>query len=214
MDLLSYLYPRTVEELPSPVNGKIKVIKFWGNYRIHVGGLSQSGGLVNTLWDTALKKIHNSSFIIHNSLVLGVGGGTVIKSLNKYFPNAKITAIEIDPLMIKLAKKYFNLDHSKNLRIIIQDAINWVLKNKQKKFDLILVDLYIGKDIPRELESDYFLKALKRILNKKGITIINRLRDKENQKEIDEFIEKLRKNFNFVKMIKPLVNYLIFCSKE
>ncbi len=215
MNFLSFLFPQVIEDINSPINGEIKVIQQYGSIHISVSGLSQSGGLVKNLWESGIKKIHNSKFIIHNSLVLGVGGGTVIKLLNKYYPAAKIVGIEIDPLMIELGKKYFQHNELKNVDIIISDAINWVNKkyheSNHSTFDLILVDLYIGKQMPQGLSDKKFLEKLKALLNANGAIIFNRLRNRENKQEIEEFINRLINIFPSVTIEKPLVNYLIFC---
>jgi len=218
MNFLSYFFPQTIEEINSPINGKIKVIKYFNRFSIQVDNLSQSGGLVEQLWNSGLKKIHNSKFMIHNSLILGVGGGTIIKLLNKHFPDAKITGIEIDPLMIDIARKYFQLNNSKNLKIIISDAIKWVYQNSQKsksaKFDLIIVDLYIGQNIPTRLKDNYLLTSLNNLLSPNGVVIINHLRNKKNAIEVENFVKTLNSIFPKVIIHKPLVNYLLFCYKK
>ncbi len=213
MKLLSFLFPQTIEEINSPLNGKIKIVKFWNNYSIHVAGLSQSGSLVKNLWESGLKELQTTNYPLRTCLVLGVGGGTIIQLINKYYPHAKITGIEIDPLMTKLGQKYFNLDNAKNVNIIISDVINWVKKNNTKKFDLILIDLYIGKNIPPQLTHKSFIKDLKNILNTNGVVIINRLRNKDNKLEIEEYIKKLKQEFSTVLVQTPIINHLIFCWK-
>lgn len=218
MNLLSFLFPQIVEKINSPINGEIKVVKLFGNISLQVDGLTQSGGLLENIWKKGLKEIKNSKLKIKNCLLLGVGGGTVIKLLYKYFPQIKITGVEIDPLMLQLAQKYFAINEIPRLKLINSDAIRWVKNfrfndiNHCSMFDLILVDLYTGKDIPKELNDIQFLIKLRSLLSKNGMIIFNRLRNKDNQKEIDEFIEKVKSIFSRVLVKKPLVNYLIFCG--
>lgn len=215
--MLNWFFPKTIEIINSSINGQIKVVKLFGNISLSVDGLTQSGGLLKNIWESGLKQLNNLTMKqCNNVLVLGVGGGTIIQLINKYFSTAKITGIEIDPIMIKLGKKYFGLNEYSNLRIITADAIKWVNNNHSdlpsNRYDLIITDLYKGRDIPKELNSEIFLKNLKDLLNKNGLIIFNRLRNHDNKTEIEDFIFKLRNIYTKVFISKPLVNYLIFCS--
>ncbi len=123
-----------LEERESKYNGHIKVVRTWGmGTYIQAGGfnpiqsgLTQSGGIVESIWNSTLKQIHSSQLTIHSILVLGLGGGTLAKLLRKKYPDAKITGVEIDPIMIELGKKYLDLDKY-NIDIKIADANNFNL---------------------------------------------------------------------------------------
>jgi len=78
---------------------------------------------------------------IQRVLVLGVGGGTVLQQLHKYIAPREITGIELNPVHLFVAKKFFGLKH-KSFELIEADAIAWLKKYKGKKFDLIIDDLF------------------------------------------------------------------------
>lgn len=78
---------------------------------------------------------------IQRVLVLGVGGGTVLQQLHKYITPAKITGIELNPVHLYVAKKFFGLKH-KSFELIEADAIAWLDDYKGEKFDLIIDDLF------------------------------------------------------------------------
>lgn len=134
-----------------------------------VGGYEQSGPLVEEVWKKALKAL---DFTPKNILILGLGCGSAAKVISKKFPTAKITGVEIDPVMIKIGKKYFGLGKIPNLKITCADALNFVKKTKQK-FDLILVDVYVGG---KQIYPDY-LKLHKK---KNGAILINKLENNKN----------------------------------
>lgn len=213
MNLFAFFFPQVIADVYSSINGRIKVIRHGNSIYLSVEDLAQSGGLVKNIWDHALKKIHNLGPKIQNSLVLGVGGGTVISLLNQYFPDTKITGIEIDETMIQLGHKYLHLNDAKNTKIIIADAYTWLTdhKSEENKYDLILVDMYIGRHVPVELGDLNFIRILKSHLSQNGLIIFNRLRNKDNKKEIEDFIFSLKKLFSSVSVEKPIANYLIFC---
>lgn len=213
--MLDLLTGKVVEKRNSPINGKIQVIKRGGDYRLEVGGLLQSGGMVKKIWQVGLKKINHE---VKNCLILGLGGGTAAQLVVGKWPKAKITGIEIDPVIIDLAKKYFALDQIPNLEIINADAFSWLRKcfGEFREFgdfrvSLIIVDLYVGDKFPKEAEGKEFLKNLKKVLTASGTIIFNRLFWGEKKKEAKNFVKKLEKHFPKISLKRTPCNLLIFC---
>ncbi|MBI3559052.1 methyltransferase domain-containing protein [Candidatus Gottesmanbacteria bacterium] len=157
---------------------EIKIKKFLWQTSVWVGGFQQSGLLVEKLWQKALKGLTppRRGETLINALILGLGCGSAIKSLRQKFPDCQITGVEINPEMIAIGKKYFNLDKISNLKIIRADAKKFVSKTKQK-FDLILVDLYKG-NVPEKQKINY-----SKILTKNGVVLINHLEGLKNRIE-------------------------------
>ena len=107
-------------------------------------------------------------------MVLGVGGGSVVQLIKKYWPKVIITGIEIDPEIIRISYKHFGLDKIANLKIVNTDALDFIIRTREK-FDLIIVDLYIG--YTRVPIDD---KNLKKILAGNGIIIFIQLKNGKN----------------------------------
>jgi len=80
------------------------------------------------------------------ALLLGMGGGTVYKQLtnNGY----TVDIVEIDARIEKLAKKYFFIDE--NVDVIIDDARHYI-RTANKKYDVIIYDLYNSETPPVHL---------------------------------------------------------------
>jgi len=55
-------------------------------------------------------------------VIIGVGGGSIPKKVQKEFPNMEIDAVEIDPEVIKIAKDHFSIKEGKNLRLHALDG--------------------------------------------------------------------------------------------
>ena len=140
--------------------------------------------------------------------------GSAVTVVQKYFPHASITGVELDPAMVEIGEKYFRLNNSNNSTVNIADAFEFVKSVKKQTFDLILVDLYIGNSTPAFLESGDFLHAIKKILTPDGFVIFNRLRGKKKEKELVDFKIKLEKMFDSVSIVKPLINSLFIASKQ
>jgi spermidine synthase len=70
-------------------------------------------------------------------LMLGLGGGAMLRHLAAYLPDTELIAVERDPDVIALARDYFRIDR-KVLRADAEDAVAAFAG----EFDAILVDLY------------------------------------------------------------------------
>ena len=211
---------QVLEEVDSPINGKIKVIKglAYGTY-IQVEGLTQSGGILKSVWKKPLKKVASSKQQVARVLILGLGGGTVAGLVRGFWPEAKITGVDLDPVMVELGRKYLGLDKYK-VKVVIGDAYKYIeqgAKNKEprrelKSYDLILVDLYIGREFPKKFESENYIHLVRNILAGEGIVIFNRLYYGEKRSEAVKFGKKLEKMFSKVDVVYPEANVMYVCS--
>jgi len=197
---------KILEKINSPINGQITVYTSFGSPKVTIGGLLQSGGIVGDIWKKATKKISNP--LISNILIFGLGCGTAAQVFSKKFPKAKIIGVEIDPLVILMGKKYFGLDKIPNLKIVAADALKYT---SYVKFNLIIVDIYLGEKIPPIAESLLFLKNLKNLLAKNGIVIFNRIFWDEHKKEAENFVKKAERVFSKLELIRTVANLLVIC---
>ncbi|HWA52099.1 MAG TPA: fused MFS/spermidine synthase [Patescibacteria group bacterium] len=189
---------------------KWKVIKdfAWGTY-IQSGGLTQSGGIVTKIWKETLKKVIDIKPVAENILILGLGGGSAAKLVSQYWVNSKITGVDINKKIVELGKKYLKLDEN-SIGIQIQDAYGFILTT-DKKYDLILVDLYNGDKFPEEFESEKFIKSVKSKLTKGGIVVFNRLYGADRRTQSMKFGRVLEKYFKKVDYIIPMANVDFVC---
>jgi len=194
----------------SKYNGELKVIKSIGlGTYIQADGLTQSGGVVETIWKQALRKVASSKYQVASILILGLGGGTVVKLVNKYWPQAKITGIDIDSTIVNLGKKYLGLNKYQIDEKII-DAEKFI-KNNNQKFDLIIVDLYNGNNFPAKFETENHIHLVRTVLSSNGITVFNRLYYGEKRPMAVKFGNKLQKNFKKVDWFYPEANLMFVC---
>ena len=141
--------------------------------------------------------------------------------ISQKFPNAEIVAVEIDPVMVDIAKKYFDVDSIPNLRIITDDALRVVIEPdefglEENYFDALIVDIFIGEKYPDLGKSGNFISALKRLVRPGGLTIFNRMYREHHQDDVHIFIDYVS---DFFSTVKNLVvagytnsdNVLIYC---
>ena len=184
---------KILETRKSKYNGEIVVKKTLGlGTYIQVGGITQSGKIIEQIWKKALKRVKNEK--IESCLVLGLGGGSVAGLLRKYFPKAKIIGVEIDPVMVGLGKKYLGLNDN-NVEIIIQDAKTYKLP--ANTYDLVIVDTYLGRE---------YVEIAGALLAGSGIVMVNKLGSYD-----ENFKKKLEKLFGSVETVEPLANTIYIC---
>jgi spermidine synthase len=180
------------------------LIKFLGELRLDSDGLTQSGSVMVWIWSQGINHLLPKDYRPESILVLGLGGGSALFWLKKHFPKAALTAVEIDPVMIDIAKRFFKIDKIKNLEIINSDAVKFI-KGTKRKFSLIIVDCYRGFATPPEFEDIRVLQKMK----KTGETVlINRLYWDQHKIAADEFVAKLSPHFR-IKSVYTASNLVI-----
>ncbi len=112
---------------------------------------------------------------IKQVLVMGVGGGSVIRQLNRFVSPKHIIGVELNPIHIYVAKKYFGINHSE-AELIEADAVSWLNDYDGPPFDLIIDDLFTeeeGEPV-RAIAADHeWLSVITRNLNSRGMLVMN-----------------------------------------
>ena len=177
MHLLSYFIPVTVLRTSSPYNKDIRVLEESGKMKLLCNGARESGEYIAALWRHAFRSFALASDRkTDNILVLGIAGGTVIHMLHALYPEAVITGVDIDPVIISVGKKYFGLGDLPLFRAVRGDAERFVARTPAKKFDCVVIDVFIGPDVPPFVLSPVFQRNVKKLLTPKGFVLINYLR--------------------------------------
>jgi spermidine synthase len=206
ISLLSQLIPQELAVSSSPYNHKITIRKNFGRNELFVDDIRQSGGLIDVLWEETFKKVDPDIFKkAQKYIVLGIGGASVMKQIRKYNPNAVIDAVDIDPEIVKISRKYFDLDKYFLRKIISQDAQKFVNNYKGIQYDLIVIDLYIGNHVPDFVPTEKFLRGIKTIKSLSGHVLINYFDDTKQKGEIKMEV-MLKKIFSKVIVYPVLTN--------
>ena len=78
-------------------------------------------------------------------LVMGVAGGAVLHMLCHFFTADEIIGVELNPTHIVIGKRFFDLNKTP-IKLVEDDAINWLKNFTGEKFDIIIDDLFTEKD--------------------------------------------------------------------
>ena len=105
-------------------------------------------------------------------LVVGMGGGVFSNLLARNFPDIEIDAIEIDPVVVDVAKEYFGVKTTENYRIHIQDAADFIMQTNNH-YDVIFLDAYDGDGIPEHLTDKTFFTQVAKLLKPGGVVVAN-----------------------------------------
>ncbi len=112
-------------------------------------------------------------------LALGVGGGTVIHQLDRLHDLKAVTGIELDPMHIRIARDYFNLNFS-HTRLVQADARQWVTKQRDS-FDYIVDDVFLHGEVDPDrpfYPDDLWCRRLISRLKPGGVLVQNHIDDR------------------------------------
>lgn len=215
MTWLSYIFPRIILRTSSQFNKDIRVIEEAGEYKLLVNGATETGRYIKKLLRFAFDTFGIAKEKkVQNILVLGVAGGTIIRMLHTLHPNARIFGVDIDDTMITIGKKYFGLADIKPLHLIHTDAKDFIAMQKKSSMDVIVIDLFIGRDIPEFVSDKKFLQKIYTILTPKGFVFINYLKELEYGIKPTGITETLQKVFPNVRYVDYEYNRFFLGKKS
>lgn len=113
-------------------------------------------------------------------LFVGLGAGAMPRYFTRYFSEAKVDVVEIDPDIYSIAKKYFLFAETRNMKVHIADGRVFV-KRTPRKYDMIFLDAYRGDNIPFHLTTIEFLEEVKGKLKWGGVVVSNILSESNNK---------------------------------
>lgn len=108
-------------------------------------------------------------------LIIGLGGGTLPRALVKLVPQASIEAVEIDPAVVSVAKKYFDFAVSERVSVAELDGRVFVKRaiREKRQYDLIMLDAFDHEYIPEHLLTQEFLREVQTLLAPGGVLAAN-----------------------------------------
>ena len=163
---------KIVERSRSPYN-EVDVWETDAGYDFEVAGVTHATWashrvMTGYAWDAmAAASVLRKGPPPRRLLMLGLGGGTALRQIRQLFPKVAITAVEIDDKMVDLARRYMHIDDL-DLEVVVGDAYEYLTAGEER-FDIVIDDVYIGRDAdverPRAYDAaliDLFLARLTR----------------------------------------------------
>lgn len=112
---------------------------------------------------------------IKRALVLGVGGGSVIRMLHHFVQPEQTIGVELDGTHIEIARRFFGVTQ-RHAELVKADAVDWLGNHQGAKFDLIIDDLFGETDgePTRTVEAtEPWLEVLSTHLANDGVLVMN-----------------------------------------
>ena len=107
-------------------------------------------------------------------LVLGLGGAALPRLLRRFYPNAHIDTVDIDPGVVQIARYYFKFTPSSKTTAFVTDARAFVRSRIGKtKYDLVYIDCFDDDYIPPHLLNLGFFREASKLITPKGIVAAN-----------------------------------------
>lgn len=198
-----------LKSFKSKFNGSLEVSFRDGRKVLDSENANYSYGSAQSVWNKVFKKIPLNE--VKSALVFGLGGGSVLDVLrNDFNYHGKITAVEIDPVVIALAKNEFEVVESKSLKIVCMDAFDYVSK-RRGKFDLIVVDISIDYTIPEKILTAHFWENLVGRMNVGGTIVFNALNYTDKISHIKEILITAGAQYKVIKKVNG-TNTIVFAK--
>lgn len=123
---------------------------------------------VETLFASAIFQPNPS-----RALMIGLGGGTFNRVFGQAYPQASLTTVELDRKVQELATEHMGFTTSARNSVTIADGRMIIRRNKDAKYDWLIVDAYKGNTVPPHLKTIEFYKEVARCLAPGGVAAFN-----------------------------------------
>lgn len=199
---VSWLWPvrvDRVEGLFGPLelrweSGRLVVNSAYGN---------QSFGSLHRVWQQVFEDLDLRRHAPGRVLMLGFGAGSAAHILrNELGIKAPITAVELDPAMIAIARRHFGYDTLPDITLLEGDA-TILVHGLQGRWDLVLVDLFDDLDLARGVDTNGYIHALRDRCADGGTVCFNTVaHDAGSDARCERVLQQLRKVFHQVRELR------------
>jgi spermidine synthase len=105
-------------------------------------------------------------------LYVGLGAGSSEKRLWRDFQDVEITVVELDPVVVDVARRYFALPDDPRLQVEVGDGRRF-LAGRDDRWDVVVIDAFFADAIPAHLVTREFLDLLRSRLAPGGVVVAN-----------------------------------------
>lgn len=135
-------------------------------------------------------------------LILGGGDGGAAEELLKYPSVERVVIAELDEVVIRVAREYFqNIHHGAlddpRVEVRIGDGLAFV-RDTQERFDLVLLDLTDPDTPASALYTTEFFSSVKNLLNPSGAMVLHTASPIFRPDIVRTLYQRLQKNFTIV----------------
>lgn len=127
-------------------------------------------------------------------VMIGLGGGSLVKFVRRHVPGARMTVVEIDANVIALREQFLIPPDDDGLRVVHADGADYVgrLARAGEVTDVLLVDAYDRTGIARSIANREFLQDARSVVGRDGVCVINLA---EYESNVERMLEMVREVF-------------------
>ena len=126
------------------------------------------------------------------ALVIGLGGGELIRFFNHHFPTTLLYAVEKNASMDQIFSNYFQ-PQEMQYNLLVGDICAHCIDDKSQPYDLVFLDVYAENALPDCFYHKHFFEYMARLLCTSGTLAINLVVKDEH--EAIEILQLIRQAF-------------------
>lgn len=107
-----------------------------------------------------------------DTLIIGLGGGMVVKRMWRDYAPMRVDVVELDPEVVAIARAYFALPSDPRIRVFVDDGRRFV-DNCDESYDIVILDAFDDDSIPRPLLTEECMRSVAALLNPGGVVAWN-----------------------------------------
>jgi 2-polyprenyl-3-methyl-5-hydroxy-6-metoxy-1,4-benzoquinol methylase len=206
--LLSYLIPVTVANSTGSENKFLEFILYRNQWQLATEDALYSDGNRYQPYRIAFKNVPKQRLeLISDCLILGTGLGSIVQILHgKYKIDAHFSLVEYDEKILHWALESLASQGITKIDPYCNNAADFVQQH-HKKYDLICIDIFSGREVPTLFTEIDFLQRSKKLLKPNGIWIMNYIINDE--KETLDFLRNVKALFPDVEVIEKEQNRIL-----
>jgi spermidine synthase len=105
-------------------------------------------------------------------VMIGLGGGSLVKFCHRHLQNTRLTVVEIDPDIVALREWFHIPADDQRLQVILGDGADFVRRGGWTA-DILLIDAFDHAGVAPSLTSDDFYAQAFRCLGPNGVLVMN-----------------------------------------
>ncbi len=153
---------------------------------------------------------------VSSCLMIGLGGGALVRFINHSFPEVRLDVVEIDPAVVTVAREYFGVAAGPRTRIFVEDGRDYLARTPER-YDLILIDAHLypsdrtdSTGHPLSLKSEAFYRSIHERLNPGGVVMFNVVAGPDAR----GYLDSIRHAFATIDIYRPQKtgNLLVFAA--
>lgn len=106
------------------------------------------------------------------TLVIGLGGATIVKQMWRDYPQMQIDAVELDPRVAEMARTHFALPDDERIAVHVGEGRAF-LESSADTYDIIIIDAFDDDRVPAPLLTEEFHRLVLAHLSADGALAYN-----------------------------------------